>query len=127
MDRRYNAFNASNSVMWLDCCSGKVIVSMGITGPLSRGERPQNTARIVSSKRRRNRCAPSEPASTSRITNLPPSTPDTMSDTRQSARTDLADLERRGLLERGVVGRRFDYYPAPDLRARLAAGAARAT
>ena len=47
--------------------------------------------------------------------------------TRQSARTDLADLERRGLLERGVVGRRFDYYPAPDLRARLAAGAARAT
>jgi Fic family protein len=47
--------------------------------------------------------------------------------TRQSARTDLADLERRGLLERGVVGRRFDYYPASDIRARLAAGAARPT
>lgn len=43
--------------------------------------------------------------------------------TRQSARTDLADLERRGLLERRVVGRRFDYYPAPDLRSRLVAQA----
>ena len=45
--------------------------------------------------------------------------------TRQSARTDLADLERRGLLERGVVGRRFDYYPARDLRSRLVAAEGR--
>jgi len=46
--------------------------------------------------------------------------------TRQSARTDLADLERRGFLERGVVGRRFDYYPARDLRSRLVADPGRA-
>jgi Fic family protein len=39
--------------------------------------------------------------------------------TRQSARTDLADLERRGLLERRVVGRRFEFLPARDLRQRL--------
>jgi Fic family protein len=39
--------------------------------------------------------------------------------TRQSARTDLVDLERRGLLERRVVGRRFEFFPARDLRARL--------
>lgn len=39
--------------------------------------------------------------------------------TRQSARTDLADLERRGFLERRVVGRRFEYFPARDLRGRL--------
>lgn len=45
--------------------------------------------------------------------------------TRQSARTDLLDLESRGLLERRVVGRRFDFHPAADLRARLAAGSAR--
>lgn len=44
--------------------------------------------------------------------------------TRQSARTDLADLERRGFLERGVVGRRFDYYPAADLRSKLVAASA---
>lgn len=41
--------------------------------------------------------------------------------TRQSARTDLADLERRRFLERRVVGRRFEYHPAPDLRDRLLA------
>ena len=41
--------------------------------------------------------------------------------TRQSARTDLADLERRGFLERRVVGRRFEYHPTPDLRDRLLA------
>lgn len=39
--------------------------------------------------------------------------------TRQSARTDLADLERRGFLERRVVGRRFEYLAARDLRDRL--------
>ena len=39
--------------------------------------------------------------------------------TRQSARTDLVDLERRGLLERRVVGRRFEFFPARDLRERL--------
>jgi len=39
--------------------------------------------------------------------------------TRQSARTDLVDLERRGLLERRVVGRRFEFVPARDLRVRL--------
>lgn len=44
--------------------------------------------------------------------------------TRQSARTDLADLESRGFLERRVVGRRFDYHPARDLRSRVVAGAA---
>ncbi len=41
--------------------------------------------------------------------------------TRQSARTDLIDLERRGLLERRVVGRRFEFLPAADLRDRLVA------
>ena len=45
--------------------------------------------------------------------------------TRQSARTDLIDLEARGLLQREVIGRRFDFYPADDLRARLAAGSGR--
>jgi len=45
--------------------------------------------------------------------------------TRQSARTDLADLERRGLLERRVVGRRFEYFPAPDLRDRLRSASGR--
>lgn len=39
--------------------------------------------------------------------------------TRQSARTDLADLERRGFLERRVIGRRFEYFAARDLRQRL--------
>ncbi len=39
--------------------------------------------------------------------------------TRQSARTDLADLGRRGFLERRVVGRRFEFFPARDLRRRL--------
>jgi len=39
--------------------------------------------------------------------------------TRQSARQDLLDLERRGLLDRRVVGRRFEFLPAPDLRERL--------
>ena len=39
--------------------------------------------------------------------------------TRQSARTDLLELEQRGLLERVVVGRRFTFYPARDLRRRL--------
>ncbi len=39
--------------------------------------------------------------------------------TRQSARTDLAELESRGFLEHRVVGRRFDYYPARDLRSRV--------
>ena len=45
--------------------------------------------------------------------------------TRQSARTDLTDLAARGLLERQVVGRRFDFFPADDLRARLAGGSGR--
>ncbi len=44
--------------------------------------------------------------------------------TRQSARTDLLDLEKRGLLERAVVGRRFDFIPSGDLRAKLTAGSA---
>lgn len=39
----------------------------------------------------------------------------------QSARTDLLDLERRGLLERRTVGQRFHFRPAPDLLERLAA------
>lgn len=43
--------------------------------------------------------------------------------TRQSARTDLLDLEARGLLERRVVGRRFYFTPDPRLRERLASGA----
>ncbi len=38
---------------------------------------------------------------------------------RQSARTDLHDLEARGLLSRRRVGRKFFYAPAPDLRTRL--------
>jgi Fic family protein len=41
--------------------------------------------------------------------------------TRQSARTDLADLETLGFLERRVVGRRFEYFAARDLRQRLQA------
>lgn len=44
--------------------------------------------------------------------------------TRQSARTDLLDLENRGFLERAVVGRRFDFMPSGDLRAKLAPGPA---
>ncbi len=44
--------------------------------------------------------------------------------TRQSARTDLLDLEQRGLLERRVVGRRFDFLAPGDLRARLRAASA---
>jgi Fic family protein len=41
--------------------------------------------------------------------------------TRQSARSDLLDLESRGLLMRRTVGRKFLFYPAPDLHSRLAA------
>ncbi len=44
--------------------------------------------------------------------------------TRQSARTDLLDLEQRGLLDRRVVGRRFDFLVASDLRRRLLAASA---
>ncbi len=44
--------------------------------------------------------------------------------TRQSARSDLLDLERRGLLQRRVVGRRFEFLPASELRERLRAAAA---
>jgi Fic family protein len=44
--------------------------------------------------------------------------------TRQSARTDLVDLERRGFLERRVIGRRFEFRAAPELRQRLAAASA---
>ncbi len=44
--------------------------------------------------------------------------------TRQSARTDLADLGRRGFLERRVIGRRFEYFAARDLRQRLQATSA---
>ncbi|MHB8891220.1 MAG: hypothetical protein ACYC65_04165 [Candidatus Limnocylindrales bacterium] len=40
---------------------------------------------------------------------------------RQSARTDLADLERRGFLERRVIGRRFEYLSVRALRLRLQA------
>ena len=40
---------------------------------------------------------------------------------RQSARTDLLDLERRGLLTRRTVGRKFFFHPAADLRRRLEA------
>ena len=39
--------------------------------------------------------------------------------TRQSARADLLDLERGGLLDRRVIGRRFEFIPVPDLRERL--------
>ena len=45
--------------------------------------------------------------------------------TRQSARTDLINLESRGLLEHRVVGRRFDFHPASDLRAKFATGSVR--
>ncbi len=38
----------------------------------------------------------------------------------QSARTDLLDLEQRGLLERRTVGQRFVFRPASDLAERLA-------
>lgn len=38
---------------------------------------------------------------------------------RQSARTDLLGLERRGLLFREMVGRKVTFRPAPDLRARI--------
>lgn len=37
----------------------------------------------------------------------------------QSARTDLLDLQARGLLDRRTGGRTFYFYPAPDLAARL--------
>lgn len=37
----------------------------------------------------------------------------------QSGRTDLLDLERRGLLTRRVVGRAHEFMPAADLSARL--------
>lgn len=40
----------------------------------------------------------------------------------QSARTDLLDLERRGLLERSKAGQRFLFRPREDLAERLAAG-----
>jgi Fic family protein len=40
---------------------------------------------------------------------------------RQSARTDLLDLERRRLLERRQAGRRYVFAPVPDLRALLSA------
>lgn len=38
---------------------------------------------------------------------------------RQSARTDLLDLERRGLLVRRTVGRRHLFAPAPDLQVKV--------
>lgn len=41
---------------------------------------------------------------------------------RQSARTDLLDLERRGLLTRRTVGRKFFFHPAADLRRQLEEG-----
>lgn len=41
--------------------------------------------------------------------------------THQSARTDLLDLETRGVLERRVVGRKFYFRPVDDLLQRLAA------
>jgi Fic family protein len=44
--------------------------------------------------------------------------------TRQSARTDLADLESRGFLDHEVIGRRFDYHPVADIRERVIAAAA---
>jgi Fic family protein len=40
---------------------------------------------------------------------------------RQSARTDLLDLESRGFLVRRTIRRRHTFMPAPDLQARLAA------
>jgi Fic family protein len=40
----------------------------------------------------------------------------------QSARTDLLDLERRGYLERVVVGQRFHFRPRADLAGRLHSG-----
>lgn len=39
----------------------------------------------------------------------------------QSARNDLLDLERRGLMEKRKVGRRFVFFPADDLARRLEA------
>ncbi len=39
-------------------------------------------------------------------------------------RTDLLDLERRGLLDRRVIGRRFEFIPAADLREGLGSAAA---
>ncbi len=38
---------------------------------------------------------------------------------RQSARTDLLDLEERGYLVRRTIGRQHSFVPAPDLRERL--------
>jgi len=40
----------------------------------------------------------------------------------QSARTDLLELEQRGLLERRTVGQRFVFRPVADLAERLAGG-----
>ena len=40
--------------------------------------------------------------------------------TPQSARTDLLDLERRGLLGRRRVGKRFVFSPVADLAVRVA-------
>jgi len=40
---------------------------------------------------------------------------------RQSARTDLLDLEARGLLVRRTVGRKFFFHPVSDLRTRVQA------
>ena len=36
-----------------------------------------------------------------------------------TARTDLYDLQERGLLERGKIGREFSWRPAPDIASRL--------
>lgn len=39
----------------------------------------------------------------------------------QSARTDVLDLERRGLLYRRQVGKAFHFAPVPDIEERLRA------
>jgi len=41
---------------------------------------------------------------------------------RQTARQDLFDLERQGLLERHNVGRKFVWRPSPDLEVKLRSG-----
>lgn len=41
--------------------------------------------------------------------------------TRQSARTDLMDLERRGLLIHRTAGKQFEFYAVPDIAARVQA------
>jgi hypothetical protein len=38
----------------------------------------------------------------------------------ESARQDLSDLERRGLVQRRKVGRQLAFRPTPDLSRRLA-------